>query len=67
MSYPVDLVAWYTDLQERELAFFFNKDKKNEIWLSLMTKALIQTKLNNQLTTQKRRQKLRLHNDCRPT
>ena len=42
--------------------------KKEEIWLSPMTKAPHQQKiLEINVTTQKRHQKFRLHNDCGPT
>ena len=44
--------------------------KKEEIWLSPMTKALTPAENSKTaiiVTTQKRHQKLRLHNDCGPT
>ena len=43
-------------------------EKKEEIWLSPMTKAPTPTEnTKSNVTTQKRHQKLRLHNDCEPT
>ena len=47
----------------------FSLEKKEEIWLSPMTKASTPTEKSKKATWQheKSHQKLRLHNDCGPT
>ena len=40
---------------------------KKEIWLNPMTKVPTHTETKSNVTTQKRHQKLRWHNDCGPT